>query len=153
MNTSTVAIVLPLVVFLAGCGQAASPAPTPGSHGKIVLDETGRDSAPTQLFQINPFKPWGIAYAYNCGHHPGDFSGVIFESLIAAELPYTTFSAHGTRGRGVRMETGSTSHIVGPDGKQAGNILNLHLKTTCSWHVRAVAGPKAAVQLDIPTRA
>jgi hypothetical protein len=71
--------------------------------------------------------------------------------MIAAELPYTAFSAHGAHGRGLRMETGLTSSIAGPTGAQAGNILSLHIKTACAWHVRVVAGGKAAVRRAIPT--
>jgi hypothetical protein len=143
-----------LTFMLAACGQAAaSHPPAPGTRAArvVVLDQAGRGYAATRLFKINPQKPWGVAYAYSCGAHAGDFAGDVWEVVNAVELPYTLFSAHETGGRGLHMETGSTSTINAPNGSAAGSVLGLRIKSTCAWHVRVVAGTKRVVRGEIPS--
>ena len=136
-----------VVLLVAGCGHGAS-APArkqPANPGMLVLDQRGRGTMFTRNFRVDPKGPWGFTYAYACPGHAGDFGGDVWESMVAADLLYTTFSAHGTSGRGLKMETGSTSDVAAPNGSQAGNLLSLHIKTGCRWHVRVVRGARAAV--------
>jgi len=144
-------MLIPLLV--AGCGHAASRGPATGGHRPrpVVLDQRGRGFSPTRLFEVNPQRAWGVAYAYDCGVRAADFAGDVWEVVNAVELPYTIFSDHGTHGRGLRMETGSTSTINAPNGSSAGRVLGLRIKTACAWHVRVITGPQKVVARHVPT--
>jgi hypothetical protein len=156
MNRLRFSICLLICLLVTACGGSSKVAarhPPGQSQRAVVLDQKGRGYAATDLFHINPHGPWGVAYAYDCGAHAGDFSGEIIEVENAVDLPYTLFTAHGTHGQGLRMETGSTSNITMPNGKQAGIVLGVRIKTVCAWHVRVVQGVQAAVAQSIPTKA
>jgi hypothetical protein len=152
------ACLLAACFLLADCGGSSRSATKhPSDHAKaqhvVVLDQSGRGYAATSLYQIDPQKPWGVAYAFRCGKHAGDFAGDVWEVVNAVELPYTVFSGHGTSGRGLRMETGSTSTINAPNGTSAGRVLGLRIKTACAWHVRVVKGGQAVVRRFVPGNA
>lgn len=130
--------------------SAAAPAVRPHRPRVILLDQSGRGSALSRNFRVNPDGRWGIAYAYRCLPHSGTFSAVIWDAENAAALGYTAFSSQGRSGHGLRMETGMTSNIWSPNGIRAGKVLSLQIQTRCAWHVRVIAGPRALVRRYIP---
>src|SRR5579859_2995037 len=67
--------VLALLLLAPGTHTAAAAA----HRHVVVLDQRGQGYAATRLYQVNPKKPWGVTYAFNCGRHAGDFGGDVWE--------------------------------------------------------------------------
>ena len=146
-------LTLALIATAALCGQSATKAHAwPGDlHLNVLrLDAIGKGTGPTPIFYVPVHRDWGIAWRYRCPGHTAELDMLIWEVINAVELPYTLIAEHGTRGSGYRMETGQTSGITAPNGQQAGEVLSLHVKTTCLWHVRVIAGSATVVRRWIP---
>ncbi len=97
-----------------------------------------------------PFRPWGIAYAYNCGAKPGSFRAAVGVVNLDGYFPETNFNRQGKSQRGYYMETGRANkswHQIIPAYRA---IENIELDTTCSFHVRAVYGNARIVAKYVP---
>jgi hypothetical protein len=139
-----------LAVLFTCSGGVTLAQPVGARKHVLRLDAIGKGFGPTPVFSVPVKAPWGIAWRYRCPGQAAEFDMVIWEVVNAVELPYTLIAEHGKGGSGFRMETGQTSGITLPNGKQAGEILSLHVKTTCLWHVRVIAGAKQVVRRWIP---
>ncbi|HLJ67849.1 MAG TPA: hypothetical protein VKX16_10870 [Chloroflexota bacterium] len=97
-----------------------------------------------------PFRPWGIAYAFNCGSRARNFVAAIGLINLDSFFRETEFSRHAIRGSGFYMETGraneSWRHII-PAYRATENV---ELSTICAFHVRAVYGRASVVARFVP---
>lgn len=159
-----------LILTLAGCGMSSSSS----QQDKGVLLAQAQGICPmkylyntkmpsqcvydrswngaTPIFRT-PRRQWGVAYAFNCGHQPRDFTFV-------ARLPGMDHMAlggpelHARRGSGYTMFSRSKmlNFLAGvpPEYSFDGKQMTIDLATPCTWRVRAIRGSRDAVASAVP---
>jgi hypothetical protein len=92
-------------------------------------------------------RPWGIAYSFNCGTHPGRFVAAVIFPDGDGGFQSAEVRRRAIRGTGFHMETlaNNTSRLPLWDQGQG---IGIH--SSCSWHIRAVEGTPKQVRARIP---
>lgn len=130
--------------------DAQGTCPLRGSaHVASVCRITKIGNAVAGLFDW-PYRPWGVAYAFNCGPKPGDFYLVVGLPNLDGMMPETGFDRRGRTGRGHYMETGRGDQTLHNLPAVYRSPLNLEIASTCTWHVRAVLGASHLVAGYVP---
>jgi hypothetical protein len=100
-----------------------------------------------------PRRGWGVAYAFNCGAHAGDFSFV--ERLpgmdhMAVGGPFR----HARSGSGFIMISGKTMldllKTIPPQFEVDGELMAVNIASACTWHVKAILGARQDVSAAVP---
>jgi hypothetical protein len=85
-------------------------------------------------------KPWGVAYAFNCGSRPKDFYLVVGLPNLDGDLPTTSMLRRGRTDRGFHLELNAYRAVQNLNLVNGWGLLEgIYIKSTCTWHVRAVA--------------
>jgi len=93
---------------------------------------------------------WGIAFAYNCGVHSGDFFFVVGLPSLAHGSATPPFLTRGRMGRGYWMVPPSTAANLQDIPNGWANVENITIRSVCAWHVRGVLGTKVVVKRYVP---
>lgn len=109
-------------------------------------------NATTAMFNT-PHRQWGVAYAFNCGSHPGDFSFV--ERLLGMDhMVVAGPFRHARKGSGMFMVSRKSMldlfKAVPPQSKIDGELMAVNIASTCTWHVKAIRGSRQAVASAVP---
>jgi hypothetical protein len=91
--------------------------------------------------------PWGLAYAFNCWGKKRPFGMRI--GLSGADFSWGEIDVSGrTKGRGSILESDKVGKPV-----QAGTTFDylVEVRTTCTWHIRAVHGTPNVIRTYIPS--
>lgn len=106
----------------------------------------------TPIFNT-PRRQWGVAYAFNCGSHPRDFS-------FAEWLPGMDHEAlpgiyrHARQGSGYWMTDMSRMRAllkgIPPQFKVDGGLMSVAVASPCTWHVKAILGSRQDVASAVP---
>jgi hypothetical protein len=162
-------LVVPVMMALAGCGTGA----TASHHASPVVVAEAEARCPIHLVYkslprgcwytrawngatasfTTPLRQWGVAYAFNCGSRPREFSFV-------ARLPGMDHT--GLFGRDIRARRGSGYRMysrsqmvalrrgVPRELKFDADQLVIDVASECTWHVKAVLGSRQDVASAVP---
>lgn len=161
-------VVLLVLVALVGCGSNTAPRhPAP----KLLAEALGicptseiyssRHSecrtahawnATTPIFNT-PRRQWGVAYAFNCGARPGNFSFV--ERLPGMDhMAVAGAFRHARSGSGFIMISRKTMlnllKSVPRQFEVDGELMAVNIASACTWHVKAVLGARQDVATVVP---
>ena len=100
-----------------------------------------------------PHRQWGIAYAFNCGSHAGNFtadSRMPGMDHMGIEGP----ALHARHGSGYVMfskrQMTDLIAAVPSEYKFDGKLMAVMIASRCTWHVKAILGSKQDVASAVP---
>lgn len=158
-----------LLGVLAGCGAHTAA----GRHNAPVLLAEARGICPagevyssqhpqcrtahawnatTPMFNT-PHREWGVAYAFNCGLRPGDFTFV--ERLPGMDhMVVPGPFRHARTGSGAFMISRKTMldllKAVPAPFKIDGELMAVNIASECTWQVKAIRGSRQDVVAAVP---
>ena len=172
MNRKTVlstALAIAVLLLQCGCGAGThtarhrSPVRLSDATAICPLHAVYRNLPPACRWQhawngmtpifTTPRRQWGVAYAFNCGSRPRDFSFAEWlPGMDHVALPGTY--RHARHGSGYTMIARSRMSAVlkgiPPQFKVDGTLMAVAVASPCTWHVKAILGSRQDVASAVP---
>ncbi len=95
-------------------------------------------------------RPWGVAFAYDCGNKPRGFWVLVGLPAMDGQLPSTGIYRGGRRGHGYHMMTPAAIRDLRSVPSYWSGLENIEIRRTRAWHLRAIAGNAGIVRRYVP---